>query len=122
MEGAKAYCDEFQKNAAHLDNVSVIWGLFEDFPTFFDRFDACCCTEVLNQVVDPLAVMEVAWRELRSGGLLFVVVPSKKLRVEKRTFKQGELERLVEEAGFALNWSKHLTTSPAPQWIVEAHK
>lgn len=122
VEGADAYCTRFRENTADLPTVRLVQGLIEDFDEP-NSYDACCCTEILNHVMDPLRVLEVAHRCLVPGGLMFLANPSGHMRVERRLYSLDELYMLMQAAGFHHITAYHKDCSPqANQNIVMGYK
>lgn len=79
-------------------------GSAASLPFASDAFDTVLCTEVLEHVAEPLAVVREAGRVLKRGGRLYVTAPqSWGLHYEPydywRFTKYG-LERLLAGAGF----------------------
>lgn len=98
IEGAEEFCDEFEKNTAGL-GIKLIRSLIEDFqPT--EQYDTVVCTEILNHVVDPVAVCRKGGDCLREGGQMCVTVPHRPVRVERKHITLGELRDIMRQAGF----------------------
>lgn len=100
IEGAKEYCDEFEKNTAGL-GIKLIRSLIEDFqPT--EEWDTVVCTEILNHVIDPVAVCQKGYDCLGNGGSMVVTVPHRVMRVERNHILLGELRDYLRQVGFTI--------------------
>ena len=113
VEGSGEFCDEFKRNVAKRGvqgKATVVHSLIEDFSQP-DSFDACCCTEILNLVLDPLTILKVAHQSLKDGGLVFATVPKDEQK-SGRVLPPNELESLMKEAGFMAKVFVH----QAPPW------
>ena len=68
------------------------------------RFDAVVCTQVLEHVAEPAAVLRELCRVLAPGGLLFLTVPlfyaEHEVPYDFQRFTRYGLERLLPLAGF----------------------
>lgn len=94
--------DEWQYGA--IDYVSDV----VDVPVADESFDAILCTEVLEHVPDPPALLAEAGRLLRPGGRLYVSAPlGSGLHQEPFHFYGGFTphfyERFLREAGFEVD-------------------
>lgn len=119
VEGAKLLCDRFEQNTKHCPAITLVRSLIEDFHTD-EPFDACCCTEILNHVVDPAALLKVAYDSLRDGGELFVTVTSEKWGLHH--IEQSQLGRLVADAGFAAHTKRWTDGEHAGQFVCRGLK
>ena len=93
-----------EKLAPHGKRVALMHQRAESLPFPNDTFDAVCCLEALEFMMDPRAVLHELARVLRPGGLL--VLTNRQGRDAKlmpgQTFAHEELERLLrDEVGMA---------------------
>lgn len=81
-------------------------------PAEDESLDAILCTEVLEHAVDPAALVAEMFRVLRSGGRLCITVPFiwglHELPYDFRRFTPNGLARLVEAAGFSVDFQDKL--------------
>lgn len=93
-----------EKLALHGDRVALLHQRAESLPFPDDTFDAVCCLEALEFMMDPPAVLRELARVLRPGGLL--VITNRQGRDARlmpgHTFAHERLERMLrEEIGMA---------------------
>ena len=98
VEAAKVLCEEFRKNTKHLPNVTLVQSLIENYIAK-EPFDACCCTEILNHVIDPLILLGVAHKSLKDTAEMFVTVTNREFPPIPH-ISQDELGQLLWDAGF----------------------
>jgi SAM-dependent methyltransferase len=119
------------------ERLQVFRGLLEQFdPAHEGRFDAVSCLDVLEHLVDPLALLRQARRFLKPGGLLLVSVPNAGhwsvvrdlmngrfdylpvgilCGTHLRFFTARSLGQLLDEAGFeAVQWRRAGPSLPPP--------
>ena len=81
-------------------------------PAQQESFDAILCTEVLEHVVDPDALVAEMFRVLKKGGRLCITVPFiwglHELPYDFRRFTPNGLALLVERAGFSVDFQEKL--------------
>ncbi len=93
-----------EKLALHGDRVALLHQRAESLPFPDNIFDAVCCLEALEFMMDPPAVLRELARVLRPGGLL--VITNRQGRDARlmpgHTFAHERLERMLrEEIGMA---------------------
>ena len=105
VDGSQTYVNQARANAIRREcNVFKLVftsELFEEYETS-RLFDACCCTEVLQFVMDPALVVAKAYECLRAGGTFFCTVPAKSRGTAVREISQAELGTLLTDAGFEI--------------------
>jgi ubiquinone/menaquinone biosynthesis C-methylase UbiE len=88
-----------EKLAPHGDRVALMHQRAESLPFPDDTFDAVCCLEALEFMMDPRAVLHELARVLRPGGLL--VLTNRQGRDAKlmpgQTFSHEALERILRD-------------------------
>jgi SAM-dependent methyltransferase len=91
-------------NSLHADAFDVV-APAHDIPEPDASFDAVLCTQVLEHVPDPAAVLAELHRLLRPGGTLYLSVPfaweQHELPYDFFRYTQPVLERLLASAGFS---------------------
>lgn len=124
VDGSETYVEQARQNAQDRQIppgcAVFVCCLFEDYETPFD-FDACCCTEALQQCMDPAVVVAKAYECLRDGGTFFCTVPAR----NDRGIDQAELADLLLTAGFTIKQLFHLAPVPkagVPQLVAEGIK
>lgn len=89
-----------EKLAPHGDRVDLLHQRAESLPFPDDTFDAVCCLEALEFMMDPPAVLRELARVLRPGGLL--VLTNRQGRDARlmpgQTFSHERLERMLRDA------------------------
>jgi len=128
VDGSDAYIQQANLNAWHrpglLHRLLFTRCLFEDYEVedpFHNLFGACCCTEALQQCIDPTVVVAKAYECLRDGGTFFCTVPAR----NDRGIDQAELADLLLTAGFTIKQLFHLAPVPkagVPQLVAEGIK
>lgn len=121
VDGSKKFLAEASKRK--LPNVRFVYSLFEEYQTE-ERYDFVFASYILEHVLEPVRVMEMARSILKPGGLLMIVVPnsralSRQLALHmglikdlkgltendhnhghRRVYDRVELNRHIEAAGF----------------------
>ena len=100
--GREGLKDQF---AAVRPHVALIVGAIEDFSTE-RRFQHVLITEVLEHVVDPVAVLRVAREHLDEEGQVYITAPA--VRVGSISHVRGvpmdDLRKWLDEAGLKSVW------------------
>lgn len=128
VDGSETYVEQARRNNgwrlvvadAGYGQPRFICSLFEDYEPDAP-FDAVCCTEALQQVMDPAVVVAKAYECLRDGGTFFCTVPAR----NDRGIDQAELADLLLTAGFTIKQLFHLAPVPkagVPQLVAEGIK
>ncbi len=83
--------------------AELVKGDAEDLPFDDASFDRVYCSEVLEHVIDPRAVIAGMRRVLKPGGLAVVSVPNEKLvnALKSVVFRTGPIGRFVLQSGKA---------------------
>jgi len=77
LEASDSYFEKLVKRVSHLDHISPIHSLVEDFvPTV--KFDVIFLPGVLEHVADPVAVLKKCKAALAPGGIIYGTVPNAK--------------------------------------------
>jgi SAM-dependent methyltransferase len=100
---AQRYLTLDHEATQHRSKVDLVGGA-DAIPTEADRFDAVVCTQVLEHVPDPLAVLREFQRVLRAHGRLIATVPfaweEHEMPHDYYRYTAPGIEYLVTEAGF----------------------
>lgn len=87
VEGSSLFCE---KLAEKHPNITVINSLFEDFQPP-KQYDNIVLGHVLEHVLDPIPVLEVAFKALAPGGTILAAVPNAKSIHRQAAVKMGML-------------------------------
>lgn len=91
VDGSRHFLDEARKR--NVPNVQYIYSLFEEFKPEA-RYDYVFASFILEHVLDPHAVLEVARNVLKPGGLLFVTVPNARALSRQLALHMGLIKDL----------------------------
>lgn len=58
------------------ERIQMIQEWIEDYKPI-EQYDYVLCTEILEHVPDPGAILRTAWREVKSEGLIYISSPTK---------------------------------------------
>jgi 2-polyprenyl-3-methyl-5-hydroxy-6-metoxy-1,4-benzoquinol methylase len=101
IDVSSVYLDLARKNLAGYD-VRFLKGEVDKMDLEAESFDRVICTEVLEHVVDPSAVLSAIGRMLRPAGLAVVTVPNDPLILRvKGLIRRTPLHRLL---GDRIEW------------------
>ncbi|MBA4150016.1 MAG: class I SAM-dependent methyltransferase [Verrucomicrobia bacterium] len=84
-----------QASARGFSNVNFICSLFEEFVPS-KEYDHVFASYILEHVLDPIEVLQVARSSLKPGGLLFVIVPNARAFSRQMALHMGLLNNLKE--------------------------
>lgn len=57
------------------DNIRPIYSLFEEI-TCLEKYDAICCSYVLEHVLDPVEILNICYKALKKDGVMLITVPN----------------------------------------------
>jgi len=85
--------DSIKQNDIH--NITPIYSLFEDY-TPSKRYDAICCSFVLEHVAEPVKILEIAHNLLKENGVLAVAVPNAGALSRRMAVSMGIMNNLYD--------------------------
>ena len=123
IEGSPIYCAEFERNVAAAevgDKIELARCLFEEFrdPA---AYDAACCTEVLNHVLDPQQVLRMIGTSLKPGGLVFVTTTQQMGHYDARHYTRESLAEQLAAAGFRADVELWADGQHTPQIVARGY-
>lgn len=104
--GVDASADQIKLASERLPEVTFRQSLLEDLD-LGEKFDAITMLLVLEHVMDPIAALHGAARNLTPDGRLFVHVPNANAINRKIAVRMGTLETCEELSPFDLNIAGH---------------
>lgn len=115
--GSKPYKDLFGTNeyvgidiqgGGHLDEKKSIDAYFDGktIPYGAESFDVVLCTQVLEHVEDPDALLRESYRVLKNNGIIYLTMPfiwpEHEVPYDFRRFTRFEHEKIFKDAGFKI--------------------
>lgn len=95
VDGSKRMLEKLEDEVVKKENVTFIYSLFEDL-VYENKYDNIFCSYVLEHVVDPFQILEIAYRALKPGGRLFITVPNGQALSRQMALDMGLLTDLYE--------------------------
>ena len=93
IEASHTFCEQFRKNVPTADLRECLLEEFDE-P---EGYDAASCTEILNMVPDPSAIVEAIHKSLKPGGLVFVTVTERTNRHHMRHYTVTSLREQMRD-------------------------
>lgn len=75
VDGSKYMLERLGAGLLQKKNVNFIYSLFEELK-FENRYDYIFCSYVLEHVLNPMQILDIAYQALKPGGKLFITVPN----------------------------------------------
>lgn len=85
--------ESVRKNNIH--NISAIYSLFEDYNPN-KKYDAICCSFVLEHVIEPVEILKKANSLLKKDGVLAIAVPNAGALSRRMAVSMGLMDNLYD--------------------------